>query len=88
VIKAFIANNFQFIDVTGQVITGLSDASIEHIDRVRITWHIKKIARIIRRYLFPATRPIQRFAPFLPHYVWCSEHIAFHNRIHCRWPAT
>jgi hypothetical protein len=37
VIKAFIANDFQFIDETGQVITGLSNASIEHVDRVRIT---------------------------------------------------
>jgi len=42
VIKAFIAKDFQFIDVTGQVITGLSDASIEHVDRVCITWHIQK----------------------------------------------
>ena len=49
VIKAFIANNFQFIDVTGQVITELSDASIDVIDRVRITWRIQKIARIIQR---------------------------------------
>ena len=47
--KAFIANDFQFIDVTGQVITRLSDASIEHVDRVHITWRIQKIARIIRR---------------------------------------
>jgi hypothetical protein len=43
VIKAFfIANNFQFIDVTGQVITGLSDTSIDVVDRVRITWRIQK----------------------------------------------
>jgi len=28
--------------VTGQVITELSDASIDVIDRVRITWHIQK----------------------------------------------
>ena len=42
VIKAFIANDFQFIDVTGQVITDLSDASIKHVDRVRITWRIQK----------------------------------------------
>jgi len=47
-IKAFIANAFHFIDVTGQVITGLSDASIEHVDRVCIV-AFKKIARIIRR---------------------------------------
>jgi len=42
VIKAFIANDFQFIDVTGQLITGLSDASIEHVNRVHITWRIQK----------------------------------------------
>jgi len=42
VIKAFIANNFQFIDVTGQVITELSDASIDVVDRARITWRIQK----------------------------------------------
>jgi hypothetical protein len=42
VIKAFIANDFRFIDVTGQVITELSDASIDVIDRVRITWRIQK----------------------------------------------
>ena len=49
VIKAFIANDFQFIDVTGQIITELSDASIDVVDRVHITWRIKKITRIIRR---------------------------------------
>jgi len=42
VIKAFIANDFQFINVTGQVITELSDASIDVIDRVRMTWRIQK----------------------------------------------
>ncbi len=42
VIKAFIANDFQFIDVTGQVITELSVASIDVVDRVRITWRIQK----------------------------------------------
>jgi hypothetical protein len=39
VIKAFIANDFQFIDVTG---------SIDIVDRLRVTV-FKKIARIIRR---------------------------------------
>ena len=43
VIKAFIANDFQFIDVNGQVITELSDASIEVVDRVRITAYSKKL---------------------------------------------
>jgi len=42
VIKAFIANDFQFIDVTGQVITELSDASINIVHRVCITWGIQK----------------------------------------------
>ena len=42
VIKAFIANDFQFIDVTGQVITGLIDTSIDVVDRVRVTWRIQK----------------------------------------------
>jgi len=41
-IKAFIVNDFQFIDVTGQVITELSDASIDVVDRVRITWRVKQ----------------------------------------------
>jgi hypothetical protein len=49
VIKAFTANDFQFIDLNGQVITGLTDASIDVVDRVRLTWRIKKIARIINR---------------------------------------
>jgi hypothetical protein len=42
VIKAFIANDFKFIDVNGQVITKLSDASIDIVDRVRVTWRIQK----------------------------------------------
>jgi hypothetical protein len=40
VIKAFTANDFQFFDKNSQVITELSDASIEVIDRVCITWCI------------------------------------------------
>jgi hypothetical protein len=42
VIKAFTANDFQFFDKNSQVITELSDASIEVVDRVCITWHIQK----------------------------------------------
>jgi hypothetical protein len=49
VIKAFIENDFQLIDVDGQVITELSDASIEAVNRVCITWRIQKNARIIKR---------------------------------------
>ncbi len=42
VIKAFTANDFQFFDKNSQVITELSDTSIEVVDRVHITWHIQK----------------------------------------------
>jgi hypothetical protein len=42
VIKAFAANDFQFFDKNSQVITELSDASIEVVNRVRITWRIQK----------------------------------------------
>jgi hypothetical protein len=42
VIKAFTANNFQFFDKNSQVISELSDTSIEVVDRVCITWHIQK----------------------------------------------
>jgi hypothetical protein len=42
VIKAFIASDFQFINANGQVITELSDASNDVVDRVRITWCIQK----------------------------------------------
>jgi hypothetical protein len=42
VIKARTANNFQFFDKNSQVITELSDTSIEVVDRVRITWRIQK----------------------------------------------
>ncbi len=42
VINAFIANNFQFFDVNGQVIIELSDASIDVVDIVCITWCIQK----------------------------------------------
>jgi len=45
VIKAFTANDFQFIDLNGQVITGLTDASIDVVDRVRLTWRIKKMGK-------------------------------------------
>jgi hypothetical protein len=42
VIKAFTANNFRFFDKNSQVITELSDASIEVVDRVCITWCVQK----------------------------------------------
>jgi len=45
-IKAFIANDFLFIDVNGQVITKLSDASIDVVVRVCITWRIQKNLQI------------------------------------------
>jgi hypothetical protein len=49
VIKAFFANDFQFIDENGQVITELSDASIDVVDRFVLLGVFKKNARIIRR---------------------------------------
>ena len=42
VIKAFTVNDFQFFSKNSQVITELSDASIEVVDRVCITWRIQK----------------------------------------------
>jgi hypothetical protein len=42
VIKAFTANDFQFFDKNSQVISELSDTSIEVVDRVCITWCIQK----------------------------------------------
>jgi hypothetical protein len=42
VIKAFTANDSQFFDKNSQVITELSDTSIEVVDRVLITWRIQK----------------------------------------------
>jgi hypothetical protein len=42
VIKAFTANDFRFFDKNSQAITDLSDASIDVVDRVRITWRIQK----------------------------------------------
>jgi hypothetical protein len=42
VIKAFTANNFHYFDKNSQVISELSDTSIEVVDRVPITWRIQK----------------------------------------------
>jgi hypothetical protein len=42
VIKAFTANDFQFFDKNSQVISELSDTSIEVVDKVCITWYIQK----------------------------------------------
>ncbi len=42
VIKAFTVNDFQFFDKNSQIITELSDASIEVVNRVRIIWHIQE----------------------------------------------
>ncbi len=42
VIKEFTANDFQFFDANGQVVIELSEASIDVVDRVWITWHIQK----------------------------------------------
>jgi hypothetical protein len=60
VIKAFIANDFQFIDVNGQIITELSDASIEVVNRVCITWRIQKNRQNNQKVTLPCdkTNPV------------------------------
>ncbi len=42
VIKAFIANDFTFYDKKCQIISDLSNALSDTVERVRITWHIQK----------------------------------------------
>ena len=42
VIKAFTANDFQFFDADGQSVLDISEASINVVAKVRITWRIQK----------------------------------------------
>ncbi len=63
VIKAFIANDFQFIDVTGQAIT--ANASIEHVDRVRITWRIQKKRQNIQKITLSCNKTNPTICPVL-----------------------
>jgi hypothetical protein len=65
VIKVFIANDFQFIDVNGQVITELSDASIEVVDRVRITWHIQTNRQNNQKVTLPCDKTNPTICPVL-----------------------
>jgi hypothetical protein len=65
VIKAFIANDFQFIDVNGQVITELSDVSIEVVDRVRITWRIQKNCQNNQKVTLPCDKTNPMICPVL-----------------------
>jgi hypothetical protein len=65
VIKSFIANDFQFIDVNGQVITELSDASIDVVDRVRITWHIQKNCQNNQKVTLPCDKTKPTICPVL-----------------------
>jgi hypothetical protein len=81
VIKAFTANNFQFFDKNSQVITELSDSAIKVVERVCITWRIQKNCQNNQTVTLLSDKTNTAIAPFLLHYVWCSEHIAFHNRI-------
>ena len=64
-IKAFIANDFQFIDVNGQVIIELSDASIDVVDRVRITWHIQKNCQNNQKVTLPCDKTSPTICPVL-----------------------
>ncbi len=65
VIKAFIANDFQFIDVNGQVITDLSDASIKVVDRVRITWRIQNNCQNNQKVTLPCDKTNPTICPIL-----------------------
>jgi hypothetical protein len=65
VIKAFIANNFQFINVNGQVITELSDASIAVVDRARITWRIQKNRQNNQKITLPCDKTNPAICPVL-----------------------
>jgi hypothetical protein len=65
VIKAFIANDFQFIDVIGQFITELSDASIDVIDRVHITWRIQKNRQNNQKVTLPCDKTKPTICPVL-----------------------
>ncbi len=65
VIKAFIANEFQLINVNGQVITELSIASIEVIDRARITWRIQKNRQNNQKITLPCDKTNPTIFPVL-----------------------
>jgi hypothetical protein len=65
VITAFIANDFQFNDVNGQVITELSDASIDVVDRVRITWRIQKNCQNNQKVTLPCNKTNPTICPVL-----------------------
>ncbi len=77
VIKAFTANDFQFFDENSQVITELSDTSIKVVDRVCITWSIQKNHQNNQLVTLLSDKTNTAIAPFLPQYIWCSEHVAF-----------
>ena len=65
VIKAFIANDFQFINMNGQVIAELSDDSIEVVDRVRITWRIQKNHQNNQKISLPCDKITPAICPVL-----------------------
>jgi len=65
VIKAFIANDFLFIHANGQVITELSDESIEVINRARITWRIQKNCQNNQTITLPCDKTNPAICPIL-----------------------
>jgi hypothetical protein len=65
VIKAFIANDFLFIHANGQVITDLSDASIEVVNRARITWRIQKNRQNNQMITLPCDKTNPAICPVL-----------------------
>jgi hypothetical protein len=65
VIKAFIANNFQFFDRNSQIIKELSDASIDALDRIRITWRIQKNRQNNQTVTLPPDKTNEEICPVL-----------------------
>ena len=65
VIKAFTANDFQFIGVNGQVITELSDASIKVVNGVCLTWHIQKNCQNNQKLTLPCDKTNPTICPVL-----------------------
>jgi len=65
VIKAFTANDFQFIDVNGRVISELPHASIEVVNRVHLTWRVQKNSPKNQTITLPCDKTKPTICPLL-----------------------
>jgi hypothetical protein len=88
VIKAFIANDFLFIHANGQVITELSDASIEVVNRARITWRIQKNRQNNQMITLPCDKTNPAICPVLAALRLVLRARRLSQPDLCRWPAT